>query len=195
MDVSNAVNRACLLLLSAHLEGFVEDVVTESLDELVSQRAVVDDLPLLLRALHVEDHLRVLEPMKDRNARAPRIQRLFDAEVLLWTSGTQLERTMVRIKTVCGQMSNPGSTELRHFLELMGVDLASFLDSEGEMALLGQVDGLVARRNAIAHGDPTGATSQEIYEYIIAVESMARMIDAALAQSLQGICRSSTLPW
>ena len=55
---SNALTRDAFLLLSSHLKGYLEDLVTESLDLMVHHATLVEDLPLLLRAIHVEEHLK-----------------------------------------------------------------------------------------------------------------------------------------
>ena len=193
--LSNAVNRGSLVLLSAHLEGFLEDVMTEALDALVTNRADVDRLPLLLRSVHAEEHLRDLEPMRDRNARAPRIERLFAEELNLWTSGNTLEATMIRHKTVCSEMDNPGSRQIRQFLDILSVDIREHLENEGKSALLQQVDGLVARRNSIAHGGASSATYVDVDAYMVAVEDIAYQIDSAIAVSIQDLCVLPTRPW
>lgn len=194
--LSGAVNRACIVLLSAHLEGFLEDLATETLDALVGNAAVVDRLPLLLRAVHAEEHLRLLEPIKDRNARAPRIERLFTDEAALWAAGCEVRAEMIRYKAVCGEMSNAGSKEVRQFLEMVGVDIRIHLAIEGRLDLLGKVDGLVGRRNAIAHGEVTAlATHADVDGYVLDLEDLARECDVATANAIKDICHLATLPW
>jgi hypothetical protein len=59
-----------------------------------------------------------------------------------------------------------------------------------------QVNGLVGRRNAIAHGDAsTTAAYTDIDRYLIVVSDLSRELDAAVAHQLQSICRLATLPW
>src|SRR4051812_38182788 len=70
-QLSNAICKSCLVLLSAHLEGYIEDLATVALDEMVHNSLPVELVPLTLKALHAERHLIALEPMRDRNARAP----------------------------------------------------------------------------------------------------------------------------
>jgi hypothetical protein len=194
--LSGAISRASLVLLSAHLEGYLEDVIVEALDALASHSAAVDDVPLILRALHVEEHLGEIEPIKDRKARAVRIERLFVGESLLWTAGTTVNTKMLRHTTVCKEMSNPGSRDVRHFLELVGLDILDFLKARGSDRLLGQVDGLVGRRNAVAHGEVNAsATYTDVDRYLNVVDDLANEIDAGVANALKKICRSNTLPW
>jgi hypothetical protein len=195
-DESNALTRACILLLSAHLEGYLEDLVTEALDLLVHHATLVDDLPLLLRAIHVEEHLRRIEVMQDRNARAPRISAMLAAETPLWIAGNKLRAGMLRPKMVCSEMNNPGSREICQFLRFIGIDVEAYLTSVGNLPVLNQVNGLVGRRNAIAHGDAsTTAAYSDIDQYLIVVGDLSRELDAAVAQQLQSICRLPTLPW
>jgi hypothetical protein len=194
--VSNAVNRACLVLLCAHLEGFLEDLVVEALDTMAQLRTPVAQLPMALRALHVEEHLRRIEPLKDRNARAPHIERMFQIEASLWERGACLTVSMLRPKTVCAEMSNPGSKQVRRFLSILDVDISQFLRDEGATDLLGRIDGLVSRRNAIAHGDlSTNATFIDVDLYIELVRRIADAAEAATASTVQRICGLNQLPW
>lgn len=194
--LSGAISRASIVLLSAHLEGYLEDIAVEALDVLVDNEAPIEKLPLILRAIHAEDHLVEIEPMKDRNARAVRIERLFLGESSLWINGGTLKSTMLRHATVCKEMSNPGSREVKRFLELVGLDLAVFLKNRGSDRLLGRIDGLVGKRNAIAHGEASVTTTfTDVDEYIALVDELAAEIDVGVAQSLQIICGSPTRPW
>lgn len=194
--VSNSINRSCIVLLSAHLEGFLEDIAAEAVDCFVANEACVDDLPLILRALHAEDHLRDIELIRDKNSRAPKIEYMFTSESSLWRPGATLDVTMVRPKTVCSQMDNPGSREIRQFLALLDVDIVRYLRNAGLGDLLGRVNGLVAKRNAIAHGEVSAsATHVDVNEYLTLVQDLAGEIDTAVGQSVMSICKLTTLPW
>lgn len=193
---SGAVNRASIVLLSAHLEGYLEDVVVEAMDSLVQHSALVENIPRLLRALHVEDHIATMEPVKDRKARAVRIEKLFKAEASWWVHGAVVQATMLRQQTVCSEMSNPGAREVKQFLELVGVDLDAYLRSTGADDLLRQLNGLVGRRNAIAHGEVSAqATYSDVDAYMTLVEGLCSEIDSAIASSVQAICNIAVLPW
>lgn len=194
--LSSALNRACLILLSAHLEGFLEDLAVEALDALVAANTPVHRLPLMLRAAHAEEHLARLDPIKDRNARAPRIQTLFENEMALWVGGNTLSPEMVRAKTVCGSMDNPGSTQVRHFLEMLGVDIRAHLQERGRTSTLSLVDTLVGRRNAIAHGDSSATvTGKDTDDYLAAVGELADEIDDAVSGSVLACSGGNTRPW
>jgi hypothetical protein len=192
---SNAVNRACIVLLCAHVEGFLEDLVVEAIDTLVGN-AKVERLPLVFRALHAEEHLRRIELIRDRNVRAPRIEQMFNNESHLWSYGRILEAAMVRPKAVCAEMANPSSREVRQFLELLGVDIERHLADNGRKDLLDRLNGLVARRNSIAHGEVTAsATAVDVDEYLTVVEEFGRQADEAVGVALMQMCGRTAVPW
>jgi len=195
--VSNAVNRACIVLLSAHLEGFLEDLLLEALDVVVARGTPVDRLPLILRALHAETHLSQLAPMRDRNARAPRIEKMFLEEAALWSAGQAVQATMIRQGTVRAEMANPGSKEIRQFMELVGVDIRAYINNVvGASHLLGRVDGLIGLRNQVAHGEiNVRATFQDVDTYTQIVQDLCRHADDAVAAGIQGMCSLAALPW
>jgi hypothetical protein len=191
----NAINRACVVLLCAHLEGFLEELVTEAIDSLVG-RAMVERLPLTLRALHAEEHLREIEPTRDRSKRAPKIERMFKEESFLWSSGQVLEAAMVRPKAVCAEMSNPSSREVRQFLELLGIDIEQYLTNIGQESLLGKINGLVALRNSIAHGEVTAsATAADVDQYLNVVGELGRSIDEAVGLAVMRMCNMTSVRW
>lgn len=195
VETENALNRACIVLLCAHLEGFLEDLVTEAIDILVG-RATIENLPLIFRTLHAEQHLKEIELARDRNARAPKIERMFKSEAPLWSDGQLLEATMVRAKAVCDELDNPSSRRIRQFLELIGVDIDLHLANCSERDLLDQVNGLVAKRNSIAHGEVSAsATAVDVGRYLDIVEQLGRRVDEAVGLALMRICKFTVLPW
>jgi RiboL-PSP-HEPN len=192
----NAVNRACIVLLCAHLEGFLEDLAIEVIDALVDRHVNINNLPLLFRAVHAEEHLRQIEMIRDRNSRAPKIEHMFKNELPLWSDGHALEATMVRHRTVCAELSNPGSREIRHFLQLLGVDIERYLMDIGQMDLLDKVNGLVARRNSIAHGEVNAsATLNDVDQYLSLVENLGRRVDEAAGLAVMRIGNLTSQPW
>jgi RiboL-PSP-HEPN len=192
----NALNRASIVLLCAHLEGFLEDLVTEAIDVLVDHGARIENLPLVFRALHAEQYLREIELIKDRNARAPKIEVMFKSESPLWSNGQVLLRPMVRSNAVCAELGNPGSREVRQFLELVGVNIEQFLRDAGQSDLLGKINGLVTRRNQIAHGEVSAsATTGDVDQYLQAVEDLGRLVDDAVGAAIMEICALTSVPW
>ena len=193
--LANAVNRASIVLLTSHLEGFIEDLMLESLDYLVNSGCQVEALPDLLRSLHAEQHLKVIEAIQDRKARAPRIAKMIQTEQYLWRDGEVLAAPMLRGELVVAEMSNPGSREIARFLELIGVaDLESACASQ--QADLGAINGLVQRRNSVAHGEPEATcTATDIDTYLRLVEQIGAVIDAAVAHSIKSMTGSTSFPW
>lgn len=196
LQLSNAICKSCIVLLSAHLEGYIEDLATLALDEMAKHALAVEKVPLVLRALHAERHLAALEPVRDRNARAPRIEQLFATESALWATGTTLSNSMLDARLVCAEMSNPGSTEISQFFRLFGIDVKAAMSQRGEIDLLGRINGLIARRNEIAHGEiKASATSKDVDTYLNLTEELSTALDAVMSEGLQAACSLPTLPW
>jgi hypothetical protein len=192
----NALRRACVVLLSAHLEGYLEDLVAEVLDALVASEVCVDDLPLQLRAVHVEEHLREIAPIRDMNKRAPRIEKMLTEESPLWVSGALLEASMIRSKMICKHMDNPGSTEIRQFFRLVGLEIKDVLAELGELEGLYRVDGLVGIRNGVAHGEVgTPMTTGDVSAYVSVVRHLTDLVDQAASKHVQDVCSLPSLPW
>jgi RiboL-PSP-HEPN len=184
-----------MILLCAHLEGYLEDLVAEAIDTLVG-RAKIENLPLVFRALHAEEHLREIELIRDRNARAPKIEHMFKDESSLWSAGQVVQATMVRPQAVCAELSNPSSREVKQFLKLLGVDIEQHLANVGQPALLGKINGLVGLRNSIAHGEVSAsATAADVDQYLNVVEELCRQVDEAVGLAIMGICNLTSLPW
>ena len=79
---------------------------------------------------------------------------------------------------------------------ILGVDIFNHLDSLGKQHLLGQIDGLVGRRNAIAHGEVLVTCAYtDVDHSLVVVQDFAREADAGAARSVQSTCALHTLPW
>ncbi len=196
VPLSNALNRAAVVLACAHLEGFLEDLLIEAIDFIVSAAPPVERLPIILRALHAEAHLGPLELTRDRNARAVKIRVMFEAENEIWQPGKPVTQGMLRAATVASQMSNPGSKEVRRFLELIGVNIESYLESRGTPSLLKRIDSLVMKRNSVAHGERTAvATHADIDGYLETLRELAIALTRAVAESVRDVCGQTHLPW
>jgi len=93
-------------------------------------------------------------------------------------------------------MSNPGSREVKQFLDFIGVDIEKYADTRGATGVLSQINGLVGIRNAIAHGEATSNTTfMDIDNYLDIVEFLANYVDSAAAESVQTICQLTARPW
>jgi hypothetical protein len=189
-----AVNRAAVVLLCAHLEGFLEDLVGELIDQLNSSAPRTENVPLRLRAAHVTIEIDAIAAMTDPTARAERMQRLFRDHSDLWLAETLTSQ--LRVERVTAGMSNPGAPEISRLFESVGLE--NVLD---EVALTDgsdpakRVNEFVGVRNSIAHGEGTKVTDDQVDRYLDAIECLGRSLDSAVARHVQSITGSPTLPW
>jgi hypothetical protein len=189
-----AVNRAAVVLLCAHLEGFLEDVVGELVDQLNSSAPRVEDIPLRLRAAHVTGEIDAIAEMTDAASRAQRIERLFRDHGDLWLAETLISQ--LRVETITTGMSNPGASEINRLFLSVGLD--NILDevtlTDGSDPVR-RVNEFVGVRNSIAHGEDTKVTDDQVDRYVDAVECLGRDLDAVVARHVQSITGRRTLPW
>lgn len=190
----SAVNRAAVVLLCAHLEGFLEDLVGELIDQLNSSAPGIENVPLRLRAAHVTGEIDAIAAMTDAASRAERIGRLFRDHSDLWLAETLISQ--LRVEKVTAGMSNPGAPEISRLFLSVGLE-----DALDEVALTDgsdpakRVNEFVGVRNSIAHGEGTKVTDDQVDRYLDAVECLGRGLDSAVARHVQSITGSATLPW
>lgn len=194
--VADAVNRACVVVLVAHLEGFVEDLVGDVIDELHSLGPATADLPTILLATHVVADVALIAEMTDRERRASKIEALFHAHSALWLD-TRLARGRLSADSITADLSNPGGKEIARVLGLLGmtdvfanVQLPDGADCEKRM------NEIVGIRNSIAHGGGGPAIGDpQTDEYVRSVEAVGEGLERAAAIHVQTICRTTSLPW
>jgi len=189
-----AVNRAAVVLLCAHLEGFLEDLVGELVDLLNSSAPRLENIPLRLRAAHVTDEIDAIADMADPARRAERIERLFRDHGDLWLADTLISQ--LRVEAITVGMSNPGASEINRLFLSIGLENAldevTLTDGSNPVK---RVNEFVGVRNSIAHGEDTKVTDDQVERYLNAVECLARDLDSAVAKHVQSITESPTLPW
>ena len=192
---AQAINRAGVVLLTAHLEGFVEDLVVDMIDELNKAQPSTGRIPKVLLAAHVIEELTTIAKMTDPQARADRIERLFRGQASLWLDYT-LKSGSLKSAPVTATLGNPGAKEIARILALLGmgnvfsqVQLPDGGDPEK------RINEIVGIRNAIAHGGGPAVGDQQIDSYAASVDAVAASLEREAAAHLQAISGISTLPW
>ncbi len=117
---ADAVNRASVVVLTAHLEGYVEDLVSDVVDELNRKQPVTADIPLVLLAEHVTKELDTIADMQDRDKRAHRVATLFRGQSMLWLD-PHLSRGALDANAITAGLSNPGAKEIGRVFGLLGM--------------------------------------------------------------------------
>lgn len=189
-----AVNRAAVVLLCAHLEGFLEELVGELVDQLNSSAPWIENIPLRMRAAHVTGEIDAIAEMTDAANRAERIERLFRDHGDLWLAETLISQ--LRVEKITSGMSNPGASEISRLFVSIGLEhaLDEVVLTDGSDPAK-RVNEFVGVRNSIAHGEDTKVTDDQVERYLDAVECLGRDLDSAVARHVQSITGSPTLPW
>jgi hypothetical protein len=195
-NIADAVNRACVVVLVAHLEGFVEDLVGDVIDELDKLGPATVDVPTILLAAHVIGEVELIAEMTDRERRARKIEELFRTHSGMWLD-TRLARGRLRATPIAADLSNPGGKEIARVLGLLGMRdvFASMVLPDGADPEK-RMNELVGIRNSIAHGGGGPAIGDDqTDEYVRSVEAVGEGLERAAASHVQTICRSPSLPW
>ena len=192
----NAVNRGSAVLLAAHLQGFLEDLVVEAIDWLNRSDLVKSEVPPKLMAAHVERHLGEVVSRTELVDRLSRVERLFDSHELYWTDcGVAPDK--LDAEAVTRHIGNPWPKVIKWAVVLLGgddpFDDPALNDPKELQRRLGE---LVGKRNDIAHG--SGApplTSTQIDQFMTAAKDIARAVDDQIGDLVQSVCRMKTRPW
>lgn len=195
VTTADAVNRACVVVLSAHLEGFVEDLIDDIIDALNSNGPATRDIPTILLGTHVSDELSTIASMTDPYRQADRIRAMFVTYSPLWLS-ENLSPGNLRSEAVTATLGNPGAKEIARALGLVGMS-AVFVSIQMPRGADPEkrLNELVGIRNAIAHGGWPSLTDAQVDSYVSSVEAICEGLHGAAAIHVQQVCQLPTLPW
>jgi hypothetical protein len=176
-----ALNRAGVVLLSAHLEGFIENLVEECIELLHTHKVAMGKIPERLRAAQVETTVMKPIPQKDNVAANNRSQELGPILAILWNATTEATDVNLKAKPIISQMNNPGTRDINHLFWYFGIDHVMGTISwqkAGNDGVLAAINELVGRRNAIAHGDPgLKIWKSDVERYRSYVKGVAKALD------------------
>jgi hypothetical protein len=191
----DAVNRACVVVLTAHLEGFIEDLVIDMIDFLNQSTPATQDLPAVLLAAHVIVEIDEIAQIQDSDKRATRIDQLFRLHAPLWLD-QRMTSGRLRAESITSGLGNPGAKEIARVLGVLGLsDVFSTVRLPDGADPEKRINELVGIRNSIAHGGGPSVRDEQLETYVIAVESVALALDQAAAAHLQAMCRIPARPW
>jgi hypothetical protein len=193
---TNAVNRGAAVLLAAHFQGYLEELMVEVVDQFNLADLDKWDVPQALMAAHIERHLGDLASPSELVDRLQRIEKLFETRKLYWTD-CRVGTHGLDSEAVTRHISNPWPGVIKRCFRLAGGD-DPFSDPELDDPKLieRRVRELVGKRNEIAHG--TGApslTAEQLDGYLDAVQTLARALDDQAARLIQETCGLKTRPW
>jgi hypothetical protein len=135
----DAFLRGAVALLYAHWEGYVKQAGSAYLEFVAAQRLKYGELSIPVLAI-------AIRPMLRAASDAQRIAK--HVEVVDFLLRRMDERSLVPYKEAISTRANLSSRVLREIIDTLGL---SYLPFEGKATLIDE--GLVERRNTIAHGE------------------------------------------
>lgn len=193
-EEAGAVNRAALVLLCAHLEGFLGDLAADVVDYLNESAPPLGDVPDALLACQVDGELEVIFGMNDSARRVSRTTKLIETFGLMW-SGSTLAGNPLKVDALVGDFRNPKPKAVQRLFARIGVEGVLDQISTANGNATWRLNELVEGRNDIAHGRARSVLDGDIARDLQFVRDLAVELDEITNVHLQGICRAPRLPW
>ena len=192
--VTRAVGRGGIVLLAGHFERYIYAINEETCDVVNAHGCPGSLLHASLRLVHAKAALDEMFPTEWTN-RAEQLSAFLRTDGWLWDDERPGALTAARILL---WMKTPRAKELVRFYKLWGVadifaSITRIPRRAAELKL--EIDGLVDKRNNIAHGDfNEQATTRDVRRYAVAVRTFCQRADRVLGRQLSRLLRISA-PW
>ena len=189
--VVRALCRSGVVLLSSHIEGYVE-----TLAEVILRRIVENTTPKQILASRFmyyfsKDVIDELRETKDPDKVSSKIEVLFRRDGDIWCSKRNFEEDLPVERFVSG-FSTPRFDQIRVFVARFGYidysrDLGTYLRANFRPCT-NMVDNVVDQRNKIAHGDiVTTATPSDLAAMLKLVRMFCRSTDVVVGNWFRSI--------
>ena len=184
-EVTRAVIRSAVVILSSHFERYIRSVTEEAVAVVNRVKPDREKLTLALRLEH--SRVGIAEVTKRSwETRAHALTDFVETDAWLWSNLTEGELQPDRVLT---WLKSPKPLELMRVYRLWGVDdiftrITRANHTRNQFFL--RLKELVEKRNNIAHGEFTVvATHNDVEAYLRTVRDFCRRADGALARVLQ----------
>lgn len=192
----DAVNRASVVLLCSHLEGFVEDLVLEAIDGMMRSALRTKHVPTKLRFRHALADVRELANTLDPDKFVSSFDALFTKNQALLTS-KRLRAGDLDGERLRAGFATPSVDAIRGIVSVLGVPPKAVMEEampfyRTRVHVINSIDSMVARRQEVAHGDMNAAVTQaDVETYVAAVWMLGARLDALVERKLaQWQCRA-----
>ncbi len=194
-EITRAMGRAEVVLLSSHLEQFIYGLTEDSVAFVVDEAVVAENIPLAVRLQNVRVPLdQLLETQWDN--RADQLLAYTDQHAPLWAVGTPVQH--LDADRILMWMKSPNPRSLTKAFKMWGIaDIFSAITTKAKHRnrLRWRIDELVTKRNNIAHGDFTvEATHLDVGSYRRAVREFCERADKQMSRRLAALAGTER-PW
>ena len=179
--VSNPLCRAGVVLLSSHIEGYIEDLSEVILRSIYENNASKKDLGSRFPYYFSRDLIGEIGDTRDPDKISEKIYTLFERDKHIWCSREKFSKELPADRFASG-FSTPRFDEISRFVARFGYsdyrrDLGRNLQGNFQPCIR-MVDNVVDQRNKIAHGDTvTTATPTDLQDMVRLVRIFCRSTD------------------
>lgn len=194
-QVTRAIGRAEVVLLSSHFERYLYAINEEAVDHLLQGAVLAGALPVKIRLLHARSSIDELSKTQWDN-RGAQLRHYSEKESDLWLD----EKAVANLDParLLQWMKTPSVESVVRFFRVWGVqDIFASITrkplNRGRLRL--RIEELVSKRNNIAHGDATvEATYLDVIQYTSAAKTFCARADRVMAKQVSGLT-GGTRPW
>lgn len=189
VDHNNALVRSATVLLSSHIQGYIEDIAEVTLERLIYDEVSANLIPDSLRFFATRSAIEAIRETKDPDTTIKRIRNVNQYHEKIIKLDGFVDPSFLDSEYKNG-FSNPTIEEVRKFLSRFGIN-----DFDGQMGnrlknewpiVSNAVNQIVDRRNKIAHGDVQATlTVNELEAYIKLAKKFVRTTDRVITSSFR----------
>lgn len=150
-----ALNRSAIVLCAAHLEGFIEDLFSESMQSILAGRPNVAAVPMEIRLLCLRPLATSVRDVRRPEQTEEALGRLLTQAINLGHPRRRLRPTDINVGAVLWEFSTPTPSAIDSLFGHLGMhELLNRLRWRGMRSarIRQRLQELVDRRNEIAHG-------------------------------------------
>jgi len=195
-ELTGAINRASVVLICSHIQGYVEDLIAELADAIAAGAPVIQPIPVGLIDVHITSLLADIVASTGQR-REGAIRRLVDEVAPRWSAGTAITPGLLDTQMIISDFGNPWPTQIRRVFRRFGItDIFRTIAPQRHHVLTQVLDEIVGKRNEIAHGRlSVSSTRADVQRYKRTAATVCERIDRHTARHVKAICRTQSLPW
>ncbi|PKM92995.1 MAG: hypothetical protein CVU80_00450 [Elusimicrobia bacterium HGW-Elusimicrobia-4] len=159
----STLTRASMVMLCSHIEGYLEDLILEFVNELCTKGICANKIPELMKVKYMKKNIETYFTNPDL------AKKLFLIHSKLWTDGITLQQGDIEGEQLITEFSNPDPKKVEKLLSNIGLQEIWNKISDGKLKY--DLEMIVRYRHRIAHGD---------YEFTITDKDMVHYSASAL---------------
>lgn len=195
-QLANALYRGSVVLLSSHLERYVESLLVEAIDAINAANLAVSAIPDGLILESIRRPLHDAHEAKRLSTKTGFLKTIADNYGWSWDNVSPCRlNSEAFVETFDNPLPERITKVFRHFDIGNVVGQAVGLSTIPQRAIVeAKVRELVEKRNSVAHAGMTSdITRQDVIIYLVCTYRLARGIDVVVGSRIQGII--GTWPW